>query len=349
MKMNAGNPDNRRNHPLRNLLTAALLGLAIGAANSDHARAETDHVRVATQFGLGYLPLIVMEHDHLWEKMAEARGIKITADYRRLGGGGALNDALISDSVDMVAGGLAPLLVIWDRTTKSFKVKGVAALNASPMDILTNKPNVLSLKDLRPDDKIAVPSIRVSFQALALMAASERAFGKGQANRLDNQTVAMQHPDALAMLVAPNSQIAVYVSSSPFQERALKDKRVSKITDSFAAFGGPGTFSVVYAKEAFMASNPKVVEAFYAALQEAVDSIQKDRNGALDKYIAVTHDKTDRALLGEIMARPEFTFGMEPKGTLNVAELMHRVGLLKQEPKSWKDYFFEPLHGRHGG
>src|SRR5450756_1725228 len=120
---------------------AAAAVVLAAASPGGSASAETGKVRVATQFGLAYLPLIVMEHDHLWERQAEKLGIKIEAEYARLGGGGALNDALISDSVDMVSGGSAPMLVLWDKTTTSFKVKGIAALNAAPIDILTNKPN----------------------------------------------------------------------------------------------------------------------------------------------------------------------------------------------------------------
>jgi NitT/TauT family transport system substrate-binding protein len=318
-----------------------LVGLA-------RAESQTQTVRVATQFGLAYLPLIVMEHDRLWEKRAEALGLKIAVDYLRLGGGGALNDALISGSADVSAGGLAPMLVLWDKTRSSFRVKGLAALNVSPMYILTNKPRIRSLRDLGPEDKIAVPAIRVSIQAIALMAACEQVFGAGQANRLDNLTVAMQHPDALIALTAPNSQISAYVSSSPFQERALKSPGIAKITDSFEAFGGPSTFSVVYAKESFATSNPKIVAAFYAALQDALTSIRNDHRGAIDKYLAVTKERTERTLLEDILNRPDFTFGSEPTGTLPIAELMHRVGLLKNKPASWKDFFAPPLHGAQG-
>ncbi|MGA7807545.1 ABC transporter substrate-binding protein [Bradyrhizobium sp.] len=330
-------------------IRCAVFGALLAVASSaGAARAETGTVRVATQFGLAYLPLIVMEHDHLWERQADKLGVKISAEYIRLGGGSVLNDALISDSVDMVAGGTAPMLVLWDRTTTSFKVKGVAALNSSPMDILTNKPNVKSLADFTADDRIAVPSIRTSFQALALMAAAERTFGPGQASHLDSLTVAMQHPDAVAALMSPNSPISGYVSSSPYQEILLEHPGIGKITDSFAAFGGPSTFSVVYAKDAFVQNNPKVMAAFYAALREAFASIAADRSGTIDKYLAVTHEKTDRGVLEAILARPDFTFSIEPSATLQLAQLMKRVGLLKQEPTSWKDFFVGALHAGQG-
>jgi NitT/TauT family transport system substrate-binding protein len=336
---------------LKTVRDAAFGWVAVGALLTalcgSPARAEVSSVRVATQFGLAYLPLIVMEHDHLWEKQAEKLGVKLSAEYNRLGGGAALNDALISDSVEMVSGGTAPMLVLWDRTSTSFKVKGVAALNSSPMYILTNKPGIKTLADFGPDDRIAVASIRSSLQALGLMAAAERAFGPGQAGRLDPQTVAMQHPDAVAAM-SSGSQISGYVSSSPYQEILLKNPGIHKITDSFTAFGGPATFSVVYAKDSFVQNNPKVMQAFYAALREALASIAADRAGSIDKYIAVTHEKTDRALFEEILARPDFTFGIEPSATLQLAQLMKRVGLLKQEPASWKDFFTGALHAGQG-
>ena len=138
------------------------------------------------------------------------------------------------------------------------------------------------------------------------------------------------------------------MSSSPYQEILLTKPGISKITDSFAAFGGPSTFSVVYAKDAFVQNNPKVMAAFYAALKEALASIAADRSGSVDKYLDVTHEKTDRALMEAILARPDFTFGIEPAGTLPLAQLMKRVGLLKQEPASWKDFFTGALHAGQG-
>lgn len=105
---------------------------------------------------------------------------------------------------------------------------------------------------------------------------------------------------------------------------------------------------MVYAKDAFVQNNPKVMTAFYAALKQAFASIAADRSASIDKYLDVTHEKTDRALMEAILARPDFTFGIEPAGTLPLAQLMKRVGLLKQEPASWKDFFTGALHAGKG-
>jgi NitT/TauT family transport system substrate-binding protein len=334
-----------RNRLRRSLAVVAAIALTFAVPRSVTA---AEQLRVATQFGLAYLPLIVMQHDKLWEAEARKMGADITVDYRQLGGGASLNDALLSDSVDLVAGGTAPMLFVWDRTASNFKVQAVAALNSSPMYILTNKPAIKTLADLGPQDKIAVPSIKVSFQAIGLMKATEKQFGAGQVDVLTDKTVAMQHPDALAALISPNSPIAAYVSSSPFQEVALKHPEIHKLTDSFAAFDGPSTFSVVYAKAEFFKKHPEAGRAFYSALDQAMAIIAKDPSGSVDKYLEVTGDRTDRALLASIMARPDFTFSATPQRTLDLAQFMYRIGLLKREPKSWQDFFAEPFHDRNG-
>ena len=312
------------------------------------AHAEADKIKVGTQFGLAYLPLVLMESDHIWEKNAKALGVDVNVDYARLGGGSALNDALISSSVDVVAGGFAPMLVMWDKTQTSFKVKALAALNASPVDILANRPQVQNLKDFTEDDRIAVPSIRTSIQAIVLMAAAEKEFGPGQAGKLDNQTVAMQHPDATAALGIDKSPIAGYVSSSPFQEMLLKNPKISKVTDSYKVFGGPTTLSVSYAKDSFSKNNPLLTKAFYTSLDEAFAMIKKDPEGAIAKYKAVTGDRTDSALLLETIKSPDCIYGSTPMATLKMAELMNRVGILKSSPTSWKDYFTEQSYAYPG-
>ena len=332
-------------NPLRVRLAAVAAAVLCLAAP---AQAEMNSVRVATQIGLPYLPLIIMQHDKLWEEEAKARGVDVTVDYSRLGGGSPLNDALLSDSVQVAAAGLAPMLTLWDKSAKVYGVKGLSAINASPMDLLTNKPDIKSIKDFGPNDRIALPSIRVSIQAIILAMGVEQAFGPGKSGELDNIEVAMAHPEAYAALTTKAGGITGYMASSPFQERALKVPGITKVADSFDILGGPATFSVAYAKADFVKSNPKLVEAFIAAQRRAVGLIKTDLKGSIDKYYAVTNDKTDRAIVEEILASPSYDFDIFPKESMKIADFMHRTGVLKQKPASWKDYFFEIVHGEKG-
>ena len=79
------------------------------------------------------------------------------------------------------------------------------------------------------------------------------------------------------------------------------------------------------------------------AQREAVQSIASDPDKAVQKFAAVTGDKTDPAILKKLITSPEWNFSLQPSGTYKVAEFMSRIGLLKTKPASWKDYFFSTV------
>jgi len=312
------------------------------------AAEELSNVRVATQFGLAYLPLIVMEHDQLWEKQAKAHGVDVKVEYSQLGGGSTLNDALISDSAEVVAGGIPPLLALWDHTRSNFDVRGLSALNISPIFLLSNRAAAKTVKDFDANDRIAVPAVRSgSIQSILLAMAAEQAYGPGQYHHFDDIEVAMQHPDAFAALVSGGTPITAYFSSSPFQERALANPKIHKVTDSFQIQGGPATFSVAYAKAKFVENNPKLVAAYYDALNEAIAYIKLKPDAAIDDYIVETNDKTDRALLMTIL-KGSYEFDPTPKNSMPIAAFMAHAGMIKNTPTSWKDYFFKGVQSLNG-
>jgi len=102
--------------------------LGVLAAVAD-ARAEVEAIRIGRQPGLTYLPLIVMQHDQLLDRRAREAGLAGLA-YKpvQLGSAGALNDALLSGSVDMVAGAITVMAVLTDKTRGTLDVRGIAAL-----------------------------------------------------------------------------------------------------------------------------------------------------------------------------------------------------------------------------
>lgn len=305
------------------------------------AGAEMARIRVASQIGLSYLPLIVMQHDRLWEKKAQEAGQDLSVEYTQLGGGAPLNDALLSDSVQIASAGVAPLLVLWDRTRSSYRVKALSAISSSPLDILTNNPNVKSVRDFGPSDRIAVASIKVSINAIVLQMAVEKAFGRWDA--LESIQVGMAHPDAFAALTTRGGAITGYVASSPFQDRALRMSGITKLTDSFEIQGARATLSLIYAKSSFVEENPTLTATFIAAQREAVMRIKADPKVAIDAYVAVTGDRTDRTVLEALIVSPDWNFDLEPRGTMKVAEFMAKTGLLKTTPASWTAYFFDTV------
>ena len=98
------------------LTLVALLMAVASAAPRPHCRGE---IRIAEQFGIVYLLLNVVRDQKLIEKHGKQEGIDIKVDWTQLSGGAAVNDALLSGSIDIAGAGVGPLLTIWDRTTAS--------------------------------------------------------------------------------------------------------------------------------------------------------------------------------------------------------------------------------------
>src|SRR5258708_26170534 len=173
---------------------AALAALATIAATPASA-AESNEIRIARQPGLVYLQAIIMEDKRLVEKHAAALGLKdLKVQWSIIRSGGVMTEALLSNSIDMATTGVSNLLLAWGKTNG--QIKTVTGMAGVPFRMLTRNPKVQSIKDFGPDDRIAVPTIRVSMQAMMMGIALEQAFGPGQHGRLHSNQVQLGHPHA---------------------------------------------------------------------------------------------------------------------------------------------------------
>src|SRR3954469_12994239 len=141
----------------------AALAFAVGATSAIAAE-----IRLGEQFSMGYLQFNVMKRDRLIEKYAAQRGLKdFTVSWQRFNGPSAMNEALLSNSTDIVSGGVPGLITLWDKTQGTpFEVKGICALSSQPFLLNTSNPAIRSIKDFSERDRIAVPSVKVSVQAV---------------------------------------------------------------------------------------------------------------------------------------------------------------------------------------
>ncbi|MBD1550094.1 ABC transporter substrate-binding protein [Pseudomonas typographi] len=326
---------------------AAALGLAGSALLAPAAAQAEGQIRIAEQFGIVYLLLNVVRDQHLIEKHGQADGLDIKVDWTQLSGGSAVNDALLSGSVDIAGAGVGPLLTIWDRTHGRQNVKGVASLGNFPYLLVSNNPNVKTIADFTEKDRIAVPAVSVSVQSRFLQYAAAQQWGDKDYNRLDKYTVAVPHPDASAALISGGTELNAHFSNPPFQEQEIASPNVHTVLDTYDLLG-PNSPTVLFATEKFRNDNPKTYHAFIEALAEAADFIQHNKPAAAETYIRVTHAKVSQADLLKILDNPKYEFSIDPKGTYKLAEFMYRVGAIKNKPASWQDYFFQdarPLKG----
>ncbi|BEU23825.1 MULTISPECIES: ABC transporter substrate-binding protein [Paraburkholderia] len=323
---------------------STMLALSLGATSlgmSLDAHAE-GHIRVAEQFGIVYLLLNVARDQQFIEKEGRKEGLDIKVDWVKLSGGSAVNDALLSGSVDVAGAGVGPLLTIWDRTHGKQNVKGVASLGNLPYYLVSNNPNVKTIADFTDKDRIALPAVTVSVQSRVLQFAAAKRWGDKEYNRLDKLTQAVPHPDAAAAIIAGGTEITGHFGNPPFQEQELAaNPKAHIVLNSYDVLGGPSSATVLYATEKFRNENPKTYRAFVNGLADAAQFITANPEAAADIYIRVNQAKTDRNLLLSVIRNPQVQFKVAPQNTFALAQFMYRVGAIRNEPKSWKDYFFD--------
>ena len=244
----------RANGFFRPFLLTVLLAIAPAIA----AAAETNEVRVVKQIGLGFLPIMVMEHEKLIEKHARAAGLgEVKGTYATTVGPAVMNDAMLAGRIDIGANGPTSIILIWSRTRGTDnEIKGMAAMITSPMWLNTSKPNIKSVRDIAPEDRIAVPGIKTSNQAMVLQMATAQALGKDQFDKFTAQTVAMSHFDGMAALFS-KKEITLHLTSPPVQYLEVEQPGIHKVLSSDDVLGGPATFSNIFSSSKFRNANPR--------------------------------------------------------------------------------------------
>jgi NitT/TauT family transport system substrate-binding protein len=318
---------------------AASLLCGFAAAAPVHAEGT---ISIARQFGVVYALLNIAEDQKLIEKHGKKNGVEIKVDWKQLSGGAAVNDALLSGAVDIAGAGVGPLLTIWDRTSGRQNVKGVASLGSFPYYLVSTNPKVKTIADFTEKDRIALPAVTVSVQSRILQYAAAKQWGEKEFARLDKFTQTLPHPDAAAALIAGGTEINAHFGNPPFQEQELAGNPNAHIVlNSYDVLGGPSSATVLYATEKFRNDNPKTYRAFTAALAEAAQYATSNPEGATDAFLRVSKSKIDRALVLKVFKNPEVKFSVEPQNTLGLAQFLYRVGAIKKQPATWRDYFFE--------
>ncbi|MES2260454.1 MAG: ABC transporter substrate-binding protein [Pseudomonadota bacterium] len=331
-------------------LTAAATALGFAAASFAPAAQAEGRIRIAEQYGVTYLLLNIAQEQKLIEKHGKQQGVDIKVEWTQLSGGAAVNDALLSGAIDIAGAGVGPLLTIWDRTNGKQNVKGVASLGSFPYYLVSNNPKVKTLADFTDKDRIGLPAVTVSVQARLLQMAVAKQWGDQEYKRLDKLTQTLPHPDAAAAIIAGGTEISGHFGSPPFQEQELAQNPNARIVlNSYDIQGGPSSSTVLYATEKYRVENPKTYRAFTAALAEAARYASTNPDGAADIYLRATKGSVDRALLVKLLKNPQVQFKIAPQNTYSMAQFLHRVGAIKNQPASWRDYFFDdPAIGQGG-
>jgi NitT/TauT family transport system substrate-binding protein len=330
---------------LKSLAAAAL----ILGASATAPRAEMSEVTIAQQFGVAFLPLMLMERDGLIEKHAKAAGIEVKTNWQKVAGPSVINDGLLSGTVHFGTVGAPSLITLWSKTKGNVGIKGMAAITSYPLYFVTRNPDLKSLKDLSQKDKIAVPSVKISTQALMLQMAAFDLFGPGSYQKFDELTVSLSHPDAMVALMNNTSGVNAHFATSPFYEAEMKIPGARVLTTSYDILGGRASALVVITTTKFHDANPKIYKAFLAAEKEAIETINKDKRAAAKAYLEIANDK--KSTLEEIFAvinDKDYVYTLSPEKVFKTAVFMGKVGTIKDPPAKWQDLFFPDIHDLPG-
>jgi NitT/TauT family transport system substrate-binding protein len=312
---------------------------------------EVSNVVLVSQYGLPYLPLMVMDSLHLVEKHAGKLGMtSLKTEFKRLGGTQSLIDALLSGQMNFGVTGVPGLATLWDKTFGTAnEVRALSAVQSMPYVLVTNRAAVKTIKDFSDQDKIALPAVKVSSQAICLQMAAAKEWGQDKYTTLDKFTITRSHPDAAVAVMSKANEVNSHYSVAPFYYYELATQGVHKVTNSYETLGGPTTNGVMLMSKKFRDANPKVTKAVYAALNEAEDFIKKNHTQAAEIYIKTTNEKrSTSAELSKFVGDPENVWTTTPQHSMTYATFMHKVGTMKRLPSSWKDMYMPESHELSG-
>jgi len=326
---------------MRNLLLALAMLLPLAA------RAEVSELRITRQPSIIYMAPIIMEQMKLVEANAAKLGIpNLTARYAVFSSGGSATDTLLAGSVDVVTTGASNMLLLWDRTKGG--VKGLGGAAALPHLVITRNRAAKTLRDLTPEDRIGVPTVKVSTQAILLQIAARQLFGDADFAHFDAMEVTMGHPDAAAALMSGGGGITVHFSAPPYQEEEARTAGLHVIGSSEEILGQAFSNPVYFTTTKFRDANPTVVRAFVAAAREASAFIAAHPREAVETYLRATGEKYSVDELVAVIGDARKTFDTTPFGMQRIASHMADTKVLRTRPASWKDFFFPEAQDQPG-
>jgi NitT/TauT family transport system substrate-binding protein len=313
------------------------------------ASAEVSGIKLGKQYGLPFLPQMVMEDHKLIETHAGRLGVNgLEVGWQTMGGPGALNDGLLSGQIHFVNVASPSLATLWDKTFSTpIEVRAVCTVQSMPYILNTRNAAVKTIVDFTDADRIAVPTVKISGQAMALQMAAAKLWGFEKYDKLDAFTVTMGHPDAMQSVLTGqtvNSHFAV----APFNYYELKVAGIHTVLNSYET-DGKHTNGIQVTTKQFHDANPLICKAVRASHEEANAFIKREPKAAAEIYLKLTNDKKNSADdLVAMITDPDIDYTTGPNNLMKHVEFMHKVGRLKHLPASWKDMFFPESHDLKG-
>jgi len=304
----------------------------------------------AQQRGLLYLPVDMMVSGGVLQQEATKLGLgQIDASAITVNGPGPVIDAILSGAADYGTVALPSLLTLWEKTHATANpVKAVGTVSNGAMTLYTINPNVKTIADFTEQDRIAVPTVRISFNSMMLQMAAEKLWN--DPHRLDHLTVGLGHPDAVTALTAGYGKaiITAHIAVQPYTDRGLKLPGAHVVTDSREVFGGPLTQITLIASKQTRDKNPTLFKAVANALDQSIKAANADKKAAAVLWKNAQKASENIDDLVALLDDPGFEFTSQPHRISYFAAFLNRIGSMKAKIGDWKELFWETAHNQQG-
>lgn len=267
-------------------LVAAACGSSASSSSSAAAAASSSpsglsgKLVIAVQPDLGYSPLYIVEQEG-WLKQAMPH---VSVTWETLNSGSAMETGMLSGSIDVGAGGVAPFILGW---SKGVGWKLVTSLGESDLWLVV-KPQITSFKSITPSDRIAVVA-PTSIQAIILKAAAQKYLGNPSA--LDQNLTILSHPVAYQAFRSGTIQGAL--DAPPFQQEEVAAGG-HVLLKSYSLFG-PSTFNSAFALPSYYNSHKQIMNVLVQQVKRAVALLNSHPNQAAKIISAYEHGSLSAA------------------------------------------------------
>lgn len=316
------------------LLTASLLLAGCQPARAVGRGAPRAQVlRVNLQGGIGYAPLHLMQARRLLERRMPG----LSVEWKTISQPELIYDALATGDLDLATASPTAFLLGRER---GLPARALAGVSEVPIAVVSGRADARALRDLRADDRVAVPAPDSHERTVLRMAALREL---GDARALDSLIVARPHHEALLALGA--REIAAQVTVPPFLDQALDTPGVRRLVDGSEVIGGASPYVLAFSTPAARHERPELFDAFVDALREAGDLAARDR-AETARLLSEGEEPWQAApALARGLGRPGVVFSTRPRGLTRVAEFLRHTGQLERTPVSWAELAFDDAEG----
>lgn len=273
---------------------------------------------IGEQYGIAYAPLNIMKELGILEKKLP----QVRIDWKQFGGPTAIRESMLSGEVDLGFMGVGPVLIGIDN---GMEWKYATGISSNEVAIVTADPNIRTLKDFSPQDRIAILSPGCTQHILLCMLAEEQL---GDPHALDSQLVSMSHPDAMQALLS-GTEITAHIATPPYIQQEIQAGMSVMITGE-EIMGQPFTFISGVAMTDFYEHHRDWYDAFIQALDESIDYINNNMEECV-RILAPVYGVSEEDLLAQ-MTYNGTIYSNRLDGVEKISAAMKNMGITSDNP-----------------